>query len=116
MSTASPDVLDPVPVCAALADESRWRILTELGREPLSASELATRLPISRQAIARHLAQLEGAGLVEPQRAGRQIRYVALGARLGQLADALDAIGRGWERRLDRLKRLAEAAVDDESR
>jgi DNA-binding transcriptional ArsR family regulator len=98
-----------VPVFAALADETRWRVLTELGRGEASASALAAVLPVSRQAIAKHLAVLAGAGLVEPVRVGREIRYRALGSRLDETARALDAIGAAWDRRLAELKRIAES-------
>jgi DNA-binding transcriptional ArsR family regulator len=101
--------IDAVEVCAALADESRWRILQLVGEEPLSASELAERLPITRQAIARHLQVLADAGLVEPERAGKQLRYRALGGRLSELARQLDTIGRGWDRRLAAIKAIAES-------
>ena len=97
-----------VPVFAALGDETRWSILTELGNEDLSASALAQRLPVSRQAIAKHLAALVDVGLVEPVPAGREIRYRALGSRLGELAAQLDQIGAAWDARLGALKRLAE--------
>jgi len=52
---------------------------------------------------------LAAAGLVEPERAGKQLRYRAIGARLSLLAQQLDAIGRGWDARLERLKAIAEA-------
>ena len=71
-----------VPVFAALGDETRWSILTELGSADLSASALALRLPVSRQAIAKHLSALVEVGLVEAVPAGREIRYRALGSRL----------------------------------
>jgi DNA-binding transcriptional ArsR family regulator len=70
---------------------------------------LAGRLPVSRQAIAKHLAVLADAGLVESVRAGREIRYRALGARLSALANDLEAIGRRWDRRLEVIKRIAES-------
>jgi predicted ArsR family transcriptional regulator len=104
--------LDPVPMFAALADESRWHILTLLGEADRSASELAEVLPISRQAIAKHLRQLEAVGLVKSVPAGRAVRFRALGARLGRLATHLETIGEGWDRRLDRLRDLAESAQD----
>lgn len=104
--------LDPVPLCAALADDSRWRILQLIGERERSASALAEVLPISRQAIARHVAVLESVGLVRAERDGRQVRYRAIGAPLSQLAGHLQAIGRGWERRLDRLRTLAEERAD----
>jgi len=97
-----------VPVFAALGDETRWGILTALGDEDLSASALAQRLPVSRQAIAKHLASLVDVGLVEPVSAGREIRYRALGARLDELAAQLQQIGAAWDARLDTLTRLAE--------
>ena len=103
---------DPVGVFAALADDSRWQVLTELGRAPASASALAERLPISRQAITKHLRVLAGAGLVKPVRVGREVRYEAVGARLSEVARRLDVIAGGWERRLARIKDLAEGDPD----
>jgi DNA-binding transcriptional ArsR family regulator len=97
-----------VPVFAALADDTRWAVLQELGRAELSASALATRFPVSRQAIAKHLAVLADAGLVEPVRAGREVRYRALGSRLSETARALEAIGADWDRRLAAIARIAE--------
>ncbi len=99
----------PVALCAALSDETRWAILCHLGEQALSASELAAYVPVSRQAVAHHLALLAGVGLVESAREGRQLRYRALGLPLTRLARDLDAIGRGWEERLDRLRTVAEA-------
>ncbi len=95
-------------VLSVLADETRWRILSEIGATELSASALAGRLPVSRQAIAKHLAVLAEAGLVESVRAGREIRYRAIGARLSALGSELEAIGRRWDRRLEAIKRIAE--------
>ncbi|CAN7274789.1 ArsR/SmtB family transcription factor [Mycolicibacterium frederiksbergense] len=103
---------DPPTLLAVLADDTRWRILTELGVAELSASALATRLPVSRQAIAKHLAVLAEAGLVESVRAGREIRYRALGARLSALGTELTVIGQQWDRRLLAIKRIAEGLDD----
>lgn len=99
----------PVAQLAALADDTRWAILGLLGASPRSASDLARALPVSRQAIAKHLAVLEQAGLVAAERDGRAVRYRALGASLSALADRLDAIGRGWDARLARIAAIAEA-------
>jgi DNA-binding transcriptional ArsR family regulator len=98
-----------VPVFQALGDGTRWRILTRLGSGELSASGLAAELPVSRQAIAKHLLALADAGLVQPVRDGREIRYRALGARLTALADDLDRLGSQWDKRLDRLRSVSEA-------
>ena len=97
------------PVFAALADETRWSILTALGDEDLSASALSARLPVSRQAIAKHLAALEAVGLVESQAVGRELRYRALGARLADVARELERIGATWDRRLAIIQRIAES-------
>ncbi|MBJ7340723.1 metalloregulator ArsR/SmtB family transcription factor [Mycolicibacterium sp.] len=104
------DATDVSAVLSVLADETRWRILSEIGGADLSASALAARLPVSRQAIAKHLAVLDDAGLVQAVRVGREIRYRAVGSRLSSLAVELDAIGRRWDRRLEAIKRIAEAA------
>ncbi|MET8468748.1 metalloregulator ArsR/SmtB family transcription factor [Streptomyces sp. NPDC006422] len=104
----------PPVVCAALGDATRWEILTRLGRGPLSASALARELPVSRQAIGKHLDVLREVGLVESEQRGREVVYVAVGARLGALARELDRIGRSWETRLLRLKQLAEGAGERE--
>jgi DNA-binding transcriptional ArsR family regulator len=97
-----------VPVFAALGDETRWSILAALGEGDASASALAERLPVSRQAIAKHLALLAEVGLVEPVRVGREVRYRVIGAELSVTAHRLDAIGREWESRLAEIKRIAE--------
>jgi DNA-binding transcriptional ArsR family regulator len=98
----------PTVVFAALADDTRWRILTRLGRAPASASALARELPVSRQAIVKHLDVLRGAGLVEAETVGRELVHRALGGSLSSLARDLDRIAEVWERRLGDIKRLAE--------
>jgi len=97
-----------VPVFAALGDETRWSILAALGEGDASASALARRLPVTRQAIAKHLAVLQDVGLVESVRVGRELRYRVLGAQLSDTARALDCIGAEWDRRLAAIKEIAE--------
>jgi DNA-binding transcriptional ArsR family regulator len=97
-----------VPVFAALGDETRWRILAALGEGDASASALAGRMPVSRQAIAKHLAVLQIAGLVEPIRVGREVQYRVIGSQLSATARRLDAIGAEWDRRLVAIKEIAE--------
>jgi DNA-binding transcriptional ArsR family regulator len=97
-----------VPVFAALADETRWSILTALGQGDASASALAERLPVSRQAIAKHLAVLHEVGLVERVRVGREVQYQVVGAQLSETARRLDAIGAEWDRRLALIRSIAE--------
>ena len=72
----------PTAVFSALADDTRWAILTRLGQSPASASALARELPVSRQAIVKHLEVLRGAGLVEAETQGRELVHRALGGRL----------------------------------
>ncbi len=104
----------PVAAFAALADETRWTVLEALaddeavGSGGLTASALAERLPVTRQAIAKHLALLEGAGLVESGMVGRERRFRALGAELTALGRRLERIGDAWEARLGRIATIAE--------
>ena len=95
-------------MCAALGDETRWTILSALGEGDASASALAGRLPISRQAIAKHLTVLQQVGLVEPLRVGREVQYRVIGSQLSATAQRLDAIGVEWDRRLAAIKQIAE--------
>ena len=97
-----------VPVFAALGDETRWSILAALGEGDASASALAGRLPVTRQAIAKHLAVLQEVGLVEPVRFGREVRYRVIGSQLSDTARRLEGIGTEWERRLAAIKEIAE--------
>ena len=98
----------PTTVFAALADDTRWRILTRVGEAPASASALARELPVSRQAIVKHLEVLRGAGLVEAERQGRELVHRAIGGTLSDVARDLEQIAVSWDRRLARIKRLAE--------
>ena len=97
-----------VPVFAALGDETRWSILSALGEGDASASALAGRLPVSRQAIAKHLAVLEEVGVVESIRVGREVQYRVIGSQLSSTARRLDEIGAEWDRRLALIKEIAE--------
>jgi len=109
VSSSTPDTTELVAVFAALADDTRWSILAALGEGDASASALAGRLPVTRQAIAKHLSVLQAAGLVEPIRVGRELQFRVLGSALGETARRLDAVGAEWDRRLAAIKRFAEA-------
>ncbi len=96
-------------VFAALADPTRRSVVRSLAREPaLTASGLAGELPISRQAVTKHLAALRRAGLVEPRREGRETRYSLTPEPLGEAMAWMAAVGARWD---ERLARLAEAAA-----
>lgn len=93
-------------VFAALADPTRRAVVRELSRQPTTtATALAAQLPISRQAIAKHLATLSGAGLVATERAGRETRYRLTPDPLDDAVRWIAEVGGQWDRRLDRLRR-----------
>ncbi|CAM3189916.1 metalloregulator ArsR/SmtB family transcription factor [Nocardioides dubius] len=96
-------------VCSALGDPTRWEILSLLGEEVLSASALARVLPVSRQAIAKHLEVLTEVGLIASERRGREVVHLVIGARLNALGHELDRLGNAWDARLRGIKELAEA-------
>jgi DNA-binding transcriptional ArsR family regulator len=96
-------------VFAALADPTRWRVLTLIAeRGEATATTLAGDLPVSRVAVIKHLAVLDRAGLVEAQRKGREVRYTVKPDRLTATARQLNAIAGEWDARLAAIKRLAE--------
>ena len=92
-------------VFGALADPTRRAIVAELGRrESATATELARLYPISRQAVAKHLAALSQAGLVAAARSGRETRYRLEPGALVAPRDWLASVGREWDGRLERLR------------
>jgi len=96
---------------SALGEPTRLRVLDLLlEREDVTASALASRLPISRQAVAKHLAVLERAGLVEGRRTGREVRFAVRLDRLEQAQRQMVQVAARWDRRLGSIKQIAEAA------
>jgi DNA-binding transcriptional ArsR family regulator len=90
----------------------RWRILELLSNAgEATASALAGRVPISRQAVMKHLAVLERTGLVSRRRIGNEVRYTAHPDRLAATAAWMEAAARAWDQRLIALKRMAEEPV-----
>ena len=100
----------PAPeVFAALADPTRWRVLTLLAeRGDGTATTLAGELPVSRPAVIKHLAVLDRAGLVEARRRGREVRYTVRPERLDAAARGLADLAAAWDARLAAIKRMAE--------
>ena len=92
-------------VFSALSDPTRRKVMAFLSEHgPVSATDLAEGLPVTRQAVAKHLVALETAGLVTSERRGRERRF-----RLtpGPLADAMGwmtDVGAQWDRRLEALR------------
>jgi len=96
---------DPQPLLAALADPTRRAVFERLNAKgPASASQLASELPVTRQAIAKHLSQLDSVGLVDRSEQGRQVIYAARVAPLDGVATWLETVGNDWEARLTKLK------------
>jgi ArsR family transcriptional regulator, cadmium/lead-responsive transcriptional repressor len=96
---------------SAIADPSRRRVLDLLvSNGGVSASWLAGRVPFSRQAVSKHLVVLERAGLVSRRKQGREVLYQVEADRLDQAARAMAELAARWDRRLDAIKRIAEAA------
>lgn len=84
----------------ALADPTRRGILQAVAAEPASATQLAGALPITRQAVVKHLGALSAAGLVSSDRRGREVLFAVEPDRLTPATDWLDRIGRVWDERL----------------
>jgi DNA-binding transcriptional ArsR family regulator len=103
-----------VAVFAALTDPIRRSVLDMLARRgPATVSELATRLPITRQAVAKHLAQLVEAGLLradEPD--GRRVRYRVDPAPVRAALRWLTALATDWDDRFDALRRHLDQGPD----
>ncbi|BCK71400.1 hypothetical protein Srufu_053530 [Streptomyces libani subsp. rufus] len=96
-------------VFAALADPTRRRILDALAAHgEATATVLAAELPVSRQAIVKHLGVLDRAGLVAGHREGREARYRVIPERLEVTARWMDRVAAAWDTRLSAIKRLAE--------
>lgn len=106
MSTAAADA---GAVLAALADPTRRRIVMRLAEGAhATATQLARELPVTRQAVARHLATLRRARLVRVDREGREARYTLQPDALQAAQAWIDEVGHRWDARLDRLAAVAE--------
>ncbi|MFI1172904.1 ArsR/SmtB family transcription factor [Streptomyces melanogenes] len=101
-------------VLAALADPTRRQLLEVLAAKgEATATTLAEHLPVSRQAVVKHLAVLDAAGLVSGGRIGREVRYTVRPAALDATARWMASLAADWDRRLAHIKRVAEAAERD---
>ncbi len=98
------------PVFAALADPTRrWMLDTLIQEGSTSAPALASELPISRQAVAKHLAVLDHAGLLERAAgSGREVRYRLRDGAIHQAAAWIAQTEKRWDQRLERLKSSVE--------
>lgn len=89
----------------ALADPNRRYVVEALAqRETATATELAAEMTVTRQAVAKHLAALNEAGLVESRREGRETRYELTPGPLATAMDWMAGVGADWDSRLARLR------------
>jgi DNA-binding transcriptional ArsR family regulator len=97
----------PDAVFAALAAPTRRRVLRLVAeRGPTSATVLERELPVTRQAIVKHLVVLGRAGLVTGQRAGQEVRYTLVPEPLDEVSEWIAEIGSRWDERLARLRQV----------
>jgi DNA-binding transcriptional ArsR family regulator len=111
-------VTSPAPddtLWAAIGDPSRRRVLDILvANGATTPTALASSLPFTRQAVSKHLAVLQQAGLVDSRREGREVRYAVQPERLDAAARAMVALAADWDHRLNAIKRIAEATHREE--
>jgi DNA-binding transcriptional ArsR family regulator len=89
----------------ALADPTRRQVIQALVTDgPGTATALARDLPISRQAVVKHLQALDAAGLVRSERVGREVRFRATTEPLREATSWIALVGAEWDDRLDRLR------------
>jgi ArsR family transcriptional regulator, cadmium/lead-responsive transcriptional repressor len=97
---------------SAIGDPTRRRVLDLiLDRGEASATAVAGELPVTRQAVAKHLGVLGRAGFVEARREGREVLYVVRPQRLDDAARSIAGVAAQWDARLVAIKRIAEAAA-----
>jgi predicted transcriptional regulator len=95
---------------SAVGDPTRRRMLDLLLIDGGgTATTLSEQLPVTRQAVAKHLGVLERVGLVHVTPAGRERRYEADEAQLARAVAQLTSVGATWDARLRRIARIAEA-------
>lgn len=100
---------EPATLFSALGDPTRLGLIARLadGSER-SIVHLGEGLPISRQAVAKHLDVLHGAGLVARRRSGREMHFALRPENIATARDWLDQIGAQWDDNLARLKAMLE--------
>jgi len=95
---------------SAIGDPTRRRLLDLLLADgDGTATSLGQQLPVTRQAVAKHLDVLDRVGLVRGSLVGRERRYRVDATQLARAVAQLSSVGSGWDARLQRIKRIAEA-------
>lgn len=109
MSRRNTAVAHAAPVFAALGDETRLTLVTQLGATgPQSITSLTTGSTVTRQAVSKHLDVLAEAGLVRSIKRGRERIWALETARVEDASRYLEQISKRWDDALDRLKKLVE--------
>ncbi len=104
--------LETEALVAAVTEPTRRQLLDLLlERGESTATVLAESLPISRQAVSKHLLVFTRVGLVDSEKSGRELRYRLNVERLDQAARSLGELAALWDRRLLRIKQIAETAA-----
>lgn len=105
--------IDEEALLEAVADTSRRRVLDLLLQHGEGTpTALAAELPFTRQAVAKHLAVLDRAGLVASSRRGREVHYAVKPEHLDVAVRAMAKVAARWDARLDAIKRKAEKSVE----
>jgi ArsR family transcriptional regulator, cadmium/lead-responsive transcriptional repressor len=94
---------------SAIGDPTRRRLLDLLLVGEGTATSLSAELPVTRQAVAKHLGVLDRVGLVRGTPEGRERKYRVDGVQLAVAVAQLESVGSAWDARLRRIKRIAEA-------
>lgn len=108
--TASAGLAVDDELWSAIGDPTRRRMLDVLLADGGgSATSISDHLPVTRQAVAKHLTVLENAGLVSASTVGRERRYRVDEVRFARAVDQLTRVGTAWDARLRRIKTIAES-------
>ena len=109
MTTAVAEQVDD-ELWSAIGDPTRRRMVDLLLVDGQgTATTLGQQLPVTRQAVAKHLGVLDRVGLVRATREGREKRYVIDEAQLARAVAQLESVGTAWDARMQRIKTIAEA-------
>jgi predicted transcriptional regulator len=101
---------------SAVGDPTRRRLLDQLLSDGTgTATSLSEHVPVTRQAVAKHLDVLDRAGLVHATPVGRERRYQVDEAQLARAVAQLSSVGATWDARLRRIKKIAEAIERSQS-
>ena len=109
----APVIAHAAPLFGALGDPNRLRIITRLCDDgPSSITRITEAIPVSRQAVTKHLLALEAVGLVGSHRHGRERIWIVRTEPLGEAGDYLAELSNRWDHVIERLRAFVEAPDD----